>query len=103
MHKAYKIIGERISKYRKEKKINQLDLSDFCNISRASLSNIESGQQRITIDLLYNIAERLGISIFKLIPADPDSEIDFLSSTRIIDSSELLKQIDEAKKANENE
>lgn len=101
MHGAYKIIGERIREYRKKKKIYQQELADFCNISRGSLSNIESGKQRITIDLLYNIAKKLEIPIFNLIPADPDSQIDFQSSTRIIDSSILLRQIDEAKRASE--
>lgn len=63
----YKIIGEKIKAHRKGKK-TQEQLADCLYISRTSLTNFETGKQRVQIDTLWEIAEQLGITIQDLLP-----------------------------------
>jgi transcriptional regulator with XRE-family HTH domain len=64
----YKEIGKNIKKARLLKNLTQQELSDFINITRASIANIERGNQKITFLTLYQIADSLDISPKLLIP-----------------------------------
>lgn len=78
----YQIIGERIKILRKKKKMSQHELSSFCNLKRASLSQIESGKQKVSIANIYKISNALSCEIFDLLPASNNNEIDIITSIR---------------------
>lgn len=55
----YKIIGNRINKRRVALHIDFDDFAKQLNISASALENIEKGKQKISIDLLTEIADLL--------------------------------------------
>lgn len=63
-----KRIGLIIRSKRKEAGITQADLGELIGISRTSIVNIESGNQSLTIENLYLIAEKLKCPVHGLIP-----------------------------------
>jgi len=64
----YKKIGELIRKYRREKKFTQDRLADSVGLTRTSITNIESGMQKIQIHNLYSIAQVFNVPANKLLP-----------------------------------
>lgn len=64
----YEHIGRRIKEKRKENKKTQQDLSHELGLSRASIANIESATQKISIHLLYRIAKVLNSEIDFFLP-----------------------------------
>ncbi|MFZ7947255.1 MULTISPECIES: helix-turn-helix domain-containing protein [Bacillaceae] len=61
-------IGSLIKKARKLKGLTQEELSKAIDLSRASIANIERGNQKISIYTLYQIAEVLKVSPQSLLP-----------------------------------
>lgn len=59
-----KTIGERISILRKNAKMKQLDLAQFLNIDRSTMSKIEAGVRSVSISQLMNLCERFNVSTF---------------------------------------
>ncbi|KXS47862.1 helix-turn-helix domain-containing protein [Halanaerobium saccharolyticum] len=64
-NEIYNQIGQKIKKYRKEKKLTQVELAEKLDISISYLSKIEAKNCRksFSLDLLVNIAETLEIDI----------------------------------------
>lgn len=91
---CYKAIGERIRAKRETNGLSQLDLAEQVKLTRTSISNIESGNQKPLVDTLYLVAHALGTSIHDLLPARLDHEIIQLS---IIDMAARLNIDTEAK------
>ena len=75
--KLYAVIGERLARQRARKGLSQEDLADQIGLSRASITQAESGQQRLPLQALYLIAAVLGVAIADLLPT-----VDELVSTR---------------------
>ena len=65
----YKMIGQTIKKYRKQKNLTQEQLADKINISISYLTKIEAVNcdQPFSLEVLLDIAERLDISIHDLL------------------------------------
>lgn len=61
-----KIIGENVSRVRKEKKLSQENLAHLADIDRTYIGYIENAKYNVTITKLQQIAEALGISITEL-------------------------------------
>lgn len=61
-------VGEKIRLQRLTKKYNQEYMAFCLEISQAAYSKIESGETKITLDRIYEIAEILEISPFVLMP-----------------------------------
>lgn len=61
-------IGTQIEKQRKEANMSQSELGTKVGRTRASIANIESGRQRCTFMMMYNICEALNIVVFCLLP-----------------------------------
>ena len=53
------IVGENIRKLRESNKMSIYDLSDSLDKSVSHLSQIEQGNRKMSIDLLYELAEHL--------------------------------------------
>lgn len=67
-HEVYPHIGQQIRIHRERLRMTQAELADAVEILRTSVTNIEAGRQRLTIQGLYDIAEVLKINPKSLLP-----------------------------------
>ncbi len=61
-------IGGKIKQRREELRLTQNDLSEKLNVSRASISNIESGRHVVQINTLYDLSEVLSVNVSFFLP-----------------------------------
>jgi len=66
--RLYAVIGERIARFREQKGLSQEALAGQVGVSRASITQAESGQQKLPLQSLYLIAAVLGVAIADLLP-----------------------------------
>ena len=66
----YQVIGQRIKDQRERMKWTQVMIADKVQMTRASITNIESGRQKISLDTLYNIANAFEMDVYSLLPAN---------------------------------
>lgn len=76
-----KRIGHTIYITRESKGLKQTALCNLAKISQSSLSDIESGRAKITVETLYKIADALGVSVVYLL--GEDSIADLTDSERL--------------------
>ncbi len=62
----YKTLGQNISFYRRRQKLTQLKLSEAAEISRNHLSRIENADCAVSLDVIFAIADALGVEPYKL-------------------------------------
>lgn len=65
----YQLIGSKLRKRRENLGKTQESLSQDLRISRTSVTNIESGLQKLPLDLLYEICGILDIEVTEIIPS----------------------------------
>lgn len=72
----YYEIGQKIRKYRKEKGLSQEQLAEAANISVTHMSHIETGNTKLSLPVLVDIAETLQANTDDLLFSRkiPDSE-----------------------------
>lgn len=68
-------IAERIKVIRKNYKMNQKKFSEQIGISQASLSDIEKGKTRPSIDLVILLSKQYGVSTDWILTGDSRSEV----------------------------
>lgn len=68
----YRAIGEAVRLARHKSRLTQAILAEAVGVTRTSIVNIEAGRQRLPIDLLYDIADILGIQAADLLPRNED-------------------------------
>ena len=56
-------IGKNICKIRKQQQLLQIDLAVTVGIDRTYLSEIENGRTNVSVNVLYAIADALGVPI----------------------------------------
>lgn len=56
----------RISKIRKSKKISQVELAESVGVKQATISRIEKGVNKPSLDVIDKIAEALNVTILEL-------------------------------------
>jgi transcriptional regulator with XRE-family HTH domain len=61
-------VGLRLQRARKERGITQAELAKRLGLPRPSYANIESGRQRVALDVVWRAAVVLGVSITTLVP-----------------------------------
>ena len=61
-------VGLRLQRTRKERGITQAQLAKRLGLPRPSYANIESGRQRVPLDVVWRAAVVLGVSIAALVP-----------------------------------
>lgn len=68
--RLYAEIGKRVRRIRETQtpRMSQEDLARILNLKRTSITNIESGRQKITIDTLYRLCEHFGLEISEVMP-----------------------------------
>ncbi len=70
---VYSVIRSKIKKLRTnhpvaQKKLTQSELATAIGINRATLTNIEIGNQRPPLHLIYRICEHFSVELDKLLP-----------------------------------
>lgn len=72
--RLYKLIGKTIHDLRlaKEPKLTQAGLADLLGVKRTSITNIEKGEQRIPLHVLYTLCAKLSVQISDVIPLVED-------------------------------
>ena len=64
----YQAVGENIRRLRTARGLKQGDLAGLVGLSRASVTNVELGRQRLLVDQLFRFAEVLGCPPAALLP-----------------------------------
>ena len=62
----YKRLGLNIAYYRKVNNLSQEKLAEMINISRTHMSRIETADCAVSLDVIFDICDTLGISADKL-------------------------------------
>lgn len=70
--RLYKSIGDRIRELRIGQNYNQTELAQKIGLERTSVTNIETGKQKVTLAALYNISNSLNVSLSDLLPQPGD-------------------------------
>lgn len=67
----YEKIGQRIKEIREQSdsEIRQQQLADVLGLTRTSITNIEKGNQKITLDALYKFCDYFKIEVSDLLPS----------------------------------
>jgi transcriptional regulator with XRE-family HTH domain len=68
--RLYALIGERVRRIRETQtpRMSQEDLAKILELKRTSVTNIESGNQKPTLDTLYLLCERFGLEFRDFMP-----------------------------------
>lgn len=61
-------VGLRMQVGRKAQKMTQEEMAKRIGVTRPSYASVESGRQRIPIDVVWRVAVVLGVSIASLVP-----------------------------------
>lgn len=64
----YKAVGQRIRRIREERRLTQAELAELVSLTRASITNIEQGRQKLLLHTLYDIAAVLTVKPSDLLP-----------------------------------
>jgi transcriptional regulator with XRE-family HTH domain len=82
----YESVGRLIREERKGQECTQEKLAKATSLSRVSITNIESGKQRVPLHTLADIAEALKVPIEKLIPS---GKVSFRTIRQKVDTKEI--------------
>ena len=72
----YVEVGRLIRAARQAKSMTQEGLGALVGLSRTSITNIELGRQRLFLDTLHQIADKLGIQVASLFPKFGDFSLE---------------------------
>lgn len=69
--KLYSLIGDRIQRLRRMQSpaLSQERLAKVLGLTRTSVTNIERGKQKLSLDAVYKLCEAFGIDIADLMPS----------------------------------
>src|SRR5579863_5110080 len=72
--RLYILIGERVRRIREAQtpRMSQEDLARILELKRTSITNIERGNQKLTLDTIYRLCERFGLTVNEVIPPVAD-------------------------------
>ena len=62
----YRSLGLNIAYYRKKKGFSQEKLAELCEISRTHMSRIETAECAVSLDVIFRLADALGIEVGRL-------------------------------------
>jgi transcriptional regulator with XRE-family HTH domain len=65
----YIAIGARIKRIREAADMTQEELAHILDLKRTSITNIERGNQRPTLDALYRFCERFALELSDVLPS----------------------------------
>ncbi len=78
--RLYEVLGQRVRQVRERQQLKQEDLATRVGMSRATITQVENGQQKVHLQSLYLIAAALGAAIADILPtvgelSSPDRDI----------------------------
>ena len=74
--RIYRGFGQRLAALRTELQMTQAELAQRVQLSRASIANIERGEQRFLLHYAYTLAAALGLrDVRDLLPLDVEEEL----------------------------
>lgn len=73
----YRDIGARVHRARLKSGLSQEKLGKKVGLLRTSISNIETGKQRVPLHQLYRIAAELAVPVHELLPEELPGDHDF--------------------------
>ena len=76
----YRIIGNRIKRYRKKAGLTQEKLAEKLDISVSFQSRLERGAAKISLEKLVQTAEFINVSISQLITGAKENSEDYLNT-----------------------
>lgn len=88
----YLLLGKKIKKIRKSKKLSQYDLAERVSVSPPYISRIECGKNHISLDLLVKVCDTLETNVAKILTDDYFDEYSHLTK----ESTDLEKRLMEA-------
>ena len=62
----YRCLGLNIAYYRKQKGMSQSQLAEAVNISRTHMSRVETADCAVSLDIVFDICDVLGVTPAKL-------------------------------------
>jgi transcriptional regulator with XRE-family HTH domain len=68
----YRVFGRKLREVRVGKRIPQQELATLSGLTRASITNIESGRQRVLLHQAVQFAEALGVDLAEIVPQDSE-------------------------------
>ena len=70
----YRKIGEKIKRIREAQspRMSQEDLAKLLGLTRTSITNIENGNQKLTLDTIYTLCERFSLQVQDVLPTTAD-------------------------------
>ena len=87
----YSALGKRIKEKRIESKLTQEQLGEICELSAAHIGHIERGTRVLSVEVLFRIAQALGVSVDYLL-------FDSVEDNNILNSiAPILKDTDKKK------
>lgn len=90
----YIALGKRIKEKRISKKLTQEQLGEICELSAAHIGHIERGTRILSVDVLFRIAQALGVSMDYLL-------FDSVENDNVLSNiAPILKNTDKDKVAN---
>lgn len=57
----YKCLGLNVAYYRKQRGMSQMQLAELVNISRTHISRIETADCAVSLDVIFDICDALGV------------------------------------------
>lgn len=64
--KYYKCLGENIAFYRRRLGLTQEKLAEIVDVHNVHISHVETGDRAASLDLVFCIADALGVEPYKL-------------------------------------
>lgn len=90
-------VGARLQRMRKARGITQEELAQRIGVPRPSYANIESGRQRIPIDIVWRAAVVLRVKVDALVPSPRNSKphlapVTHLNTHTVRSASDVITQ-----------
>ena len=68
--KLFALVGQRVREIREAQtpRMSQGELAGILGLKRTSITNIERGNQKVSLDTLYRVCERFGLAVQEIVP-----------------------------------
>lgn len=95
--RLYELVGQNLARQRQESKLSQTQLADRCGLTRGSIANIESGNQRPTLHTLWSLADALNVDMRSFFPSPDEFRMSKTSTARPEITGRLAKAAGESR------
>ena len=87
----YSGLGDKVKQLRKRRGLKQADLAEVLELSRAQISNLESGHRNISLKQLEKLCHYFEVDIsYFIMSITPHSYLDLIEKARVLFNSKEL-------------